>query len=108
MFIVFVAIFWIGYKSVPVLYKGFVTVPGVCQEGVDMYKTYGREFVLRDVGERLDTLGIPKDKRSVRLEREESRVYLTIYYSDVIDLYGKYRRVFYFDKTCESAVSSLF
>ena len=107
MLIVLAVIFLIGYEAVPVLYKGFITVPGVCQEGVDMYKKYGPEFVLRDVGERLDTLGIPRDKRSVQLEREESNVYLTIYYTDVIDLYGKYRRVLYFDKTCKSAASSV-
>ncbi len=99
--------FSVGFKIVPVLYRGYISVPGACQEAAETYKRYGQEYLLRDVNERLDVLGIGKDKRLVNMEVENGRVYITITYIEMVDFYGQYQKVFHFDKTCSAPASSI-
>jgi len=99
--------FMVAFELAPVLYKGYVTVPGVCKEAVDQYKKYGPGYVIRDINERLDSLAVPRDRREVRMARDEETVYVTITYTDQVDFWGYYRRTFHFRQQCDSPVASV-
>jgi hypothetical protein len=106
--VVLIAIFLIGLKLVPVYYKGYISVPGVCKEAAESYKKYGPEFVMRDIGERLDNLGIGGPQREVHLDKQGEDIMITITYDETVDFWGKYQRDFHFEKVCTGKTSSIY
>lgn len=106
--VVVIFIFLLGFKLVPVYYKGYISVPGVCKEAAESYKKYGSEFVMRDIGERLDTLGIKSPQREVHIEKQGEDIIITIVYDETVDFWGKYQRDFHFEKVCTGKTSSIY
>lgn len=98
----------VGYKAVPVLYAGYITIPAVCREGADVFKKYGMRYMRTDITSKLAGLGVPRDKQDIYTELDEDKIYVTIVYEEWVNFYDQYERYFYFEHTCEGERKSLY
>ncbi len=105
--LVLALIFYVGFKVVPIYYRGIIGLRSVCKEQADLYHKYGKEYVFRGLDESLDNLGIPKDKREHNVTIKENSVLVTITYEDMADFFGKYQRDFSFNYECEGVLKSV-
>lgn len=106
--VVLALIFYVGFKVVPIYYRGVIGIPGVCKEQADAYKKYGRDYVFKRLDEALDEIGIPKDKRTQTVEVTDKAVVVTIGYTDTADFFGKYTKTFDFHYECAGELKSVY
>ncbi|MEE9252974.1 MAG: hypothetical protein V3U74_06445 [Thermodesulfobacteriota bacterium] len=106
--LVLIVVLIVGLKTVPIMYKGYIALPGTCKGAVDLYKKYGATYVQTEMNDRLDTLNVPREKREIYVRVSGSKVYGTIIYFDTADFYGKYQKDFYFQEECEGERSSVY
>ena len=106
--LVLALIFYMGFKVVPIYYKGMIGIPGVCKEHADAYKKYGRDYVFKRLDEALDGIGIPKDKRTQTVEVTDKAVIVKIDYNDTADFFGKYTKTFDFHYECSGELKSVY
>jgi hypothetical protein len=100
-------ILYVGFKVVPIYYRGIIGVRGVCKEQADLYKKYGREYVFKGIDESLTEKGMPKDKREYTVNVTEDKVVINISYSDTADFFGRYQKTFDFNYECEGELRSI-
>ena len=98
----------VGYQVLPVLYKGYITIPAVCKEGAEVYKKYGMRYMRTDMATKLAGLGVPRHKKDIYVELDKDNVYVTIVYEDWVNFYDYYERDFYFEHTCIGERKSLY
>lgn len=106
--LVLALIFYVGFKVVPIYYRGIIGLPGVCKEHADEYKKYGSDYVLKRLDEALDEIGIPKDKRTQTLEVTDTAVIIKIDYTDTADFFGRYTKAFGFHYECTGELKSVY
>lgn len=106
--VVVAAIFFAGFKVVPIIYKGTFGIRGVCKEYADQYKKYGREYVFKRIDESLDEKGMPADTREYSINVANDKVVIGIDYSDTADFFGKYAKTFNFSYECEGELKSVY
>lgn len=106
--IVIALIFYIGFKVVPIYYRGLIGIRGACKEQADLYKKYGRDYVFRALDDSLNSMGIPKDKREYSVNVTESAVIISITYYDEAEFFGRYTKEFEFNYECEGVLKSVF
>jgi len=106
--LVLALIFYVGFKVVPIYYKGILGLRTVCKEQADLYHKYGRDSVFRGLDESLESMGIPKNKRESTVTVKENSVVVTITYEDTADFFGKYQKDFTFYHECEGVLRSVF
>lgn len=102
-----ILIFIAGYKIFPIYYNYF-SIRGICQEHVDTYHKYGKQYVSKRVSESLNKLGIPEKQRQYRFIVTDEAVYLEIYYEDVAVFYDNYRKKFVFNHRCEGPLKTVY
>lgn len=105
--LVLALIFYVGFKVVPIYYRGVIGLRTVCKEQADLYHKYGREYVFKGLDEALDDIGIPKDKREQTVTLNENAVVVAITYEDTADFFGKYQKDFSFYYQCEGVLRSV-
>lgn len=105
--LVLALLFYVGFKVVPIYYRGIIGVRGACKEQADLYKKYGREYVFRELDEAFNRMGIPKDKREHTVTVTEDSVIITISYVDTADFFGRYRKDFEFYHQCRGEIKSV-
>jgi hypothetical protein len=106
--LVLALIFYVGFKVVPIYYKGIVGIRGACSEAADLYKKYGQAYTFRSLDEALEQMGIPKDKRTQTVEATDKAVIVKIDYSDTAEFFGRYRKTFDFHYECEGELKSVY
>jgi hypothetical protein len=107
-FLVIVIALYVGFKVVPIYYRGVLGIRGVCKENVDLYHKYGSTYISNAVNEGLTRAGIPPDKRKFSITNTDEAVIITITYHDQADFFGRYRKDFNFRYTCEGVLSSVY
>lgn len=105
--LVLALIFYVGFKVVPIYYRGIIGLRSVCKEQADLYHKYGRDYVFKSLDESLDSIGIPKDKREHTVNVTENAVVVTITYNDTADFFGKYQKDFSFYYECKGELRSV-
>ncbi len=105
--LVLALIFYVGFKVVPIYYKGIIGIRAVCKETADLYKKYGQAFTVKNLDESLEEKGIPKDKRTQTVKVTEDAVIITINYSDTAEFFGRYRKTFDFHYECSGELKSV-
>ncbi|NIS74162.1 MAG: hypothetical protein GTO08_02565, partial [Deltaproteobacteria bacterium] len=73
-FIVLALIFYVGFKVVPIYYKGIFGIRAVCKENADVYHKYGGGYIRTGMSEQLDKMGIPANKREVNISRTSDSI----------------------------------
>lgn len=106
--LVIIIAFYVGFKVVPIYYRGIIGIRGLCKENADVYHKYGPKYISNALDEGLTRLGIPPDKREVSINRTEEAVIITISYYDEADFFGRYTRDFEFRYTCEGVLRSVY
>ncbi|MGB7291159.1 MAG: hypothetical protein WBD99_03190 [Thermodesulfobacteriota bacterium] len=106
--LVIVIALYVGFKVVPIYYKGIIGMRGLCQENADIYHKYGSTYISNALNEQLTRAGIPPDKRKISITSTEDAVVITIAYHDQADFFGRYRKDFDFRYTCEGVVRSVY
>lgn len=101
-------LFLVGFQVVPIVYKGYIALPGICTDNVEMYLKYGDLYVLQGVRGKMDTLNMPKQKREIYFEKDDENVYLTLIYYDTANWFDRYQKDFYFEVECDAPRKSLF
>jgi hypothetical protein len=101
-------VFYVGFKVVPIYYKGLIGIRGACQEHADEFKKYGRDYVFKRLDEELGELGIPKDKRTESVEITDKAVIVKIDYSDTAEFFGRYTKTFDFHQECQGELKSVY
>ncbi len=105
--IVIALIFYIGFKVVPIYYKGLIGIRGVCKEQADLYKKYGRAYIFRGIDESLNGMGLTEDKREYTVNVTENAVLISITYYDEAEFFDRYTKEFEFSYECEGALKSV-
>jgi hypothetical protein len=109
--LVLVLAFYLGFKVVPIFYRGIFGIRAACKEEVEYYKKYGREFVVKRLNESLNEKGMPKDKRTYTVSVTDKAVVVTIDYYDTAEFFGGEcrwcKRDFEFHYECEGALRSV-
>jgi hypothetical protein len=106
--LVIVSVLYVGFKVVPIYYRGVIGIRGVCKENADVYHKYGSKFISNALDEGLTRAGIPPDKRKFSITRTDKAVIVTINYYDHADFFGRYRKDFDFRYTCEGVLRSVY
>lgn len=106
--LVLVLISYVGFKVVPIYYKGIVGIRGVCQENADVYHKYGRGYIETGIAESLDKMGIPPEKRQVVIRRSDKMIHITIGYRDRANFEDYYVKDFEFQYECEGVLKSVY
>ena len=110
--IVLVIIFYVGFKVVPIYYRGIIGIRGVCQENADLYHKYhkfkGSRYIEINIAESLDKMGIPPDKRHIGIRQGSDTIYITITYKDRANFQDYYTKDFEFQYECEGVLSSVY
>ena len=106
--LVIVLALYVGFKIVPMYYRGVVGIRGLCKENADNYHKYGSTFISNALNEQLTRAGIPPDKRKFSIRRTEDAVIITITYHDQADFFGRYKKDFDFRYTCEGVLRSVY
>ena len=97
-----------GFKVVPIYYKGILGIRGVCKENADVYHKYGVGYIRTGMSEQLDNMGIPADKREVKISRSSDSIVIWIYYHDNATFFDRYTREFEFEYECEGVLKSVY
>ena len=107
---VFALIFYVGFKVVPIYYKGIIGIRGVCKQNADDYHKYGRGYIRRGINETLENIGIPKSKRNFKINVDNDRkiVVVQIIYKDSANFFDKYTKEFYFSYECEGVTKAVY
>jgi len=105
--IVLALVFYIGFKVIPIYYRGLWGIRQACKEQADLYKKYGREYVFKGLDETLQNMGIPKDKREHTVQVTDEAVIVSISYYDEAEFFGRYIKDFSFYYECEGALKSV-
>jgi hypothetical protein len=105
--LVLALLFYVGFKVVPIYYRGIIGIRSLCKEQADLYKKYGRDFVFKSLDEGLDSIGIPPDKREHTVTVTDQNVVVTITYFDTADFFGRYKKDFEFFYQCEGELKSV-
>lgn len=103
-----VLIFYVGFKVVPIYYRGIFGIKAVCQENADIYHKYGRGYLNSNIPEVLEAMGIPKDKRQFGVSVRNDAVYIWIYYHDTANFADYYVKDFEFEYECEGVLKSVY
>lgn len=106
--LVLALIFYVGFKVVPIYYKGIIGIRGACSEAADLYKKYGQVYTFKSLDEALGDMGIPKDKRTQSVEVTDTAVVIKIDYSDTTDFFGRYTKTFSFHHECTGELKSVY
>lgn len=106
--LVIVIALYVGFKVVPIYYKGIIGLRGLCKENADVYHKYGSNYVSTALNDQLTRAGIPPDKRKFSITRTQEAVIITITYHDRADFFGRYRKDFDFRYTCEGVLGSIY
>lgn len=106
--LVLVIISYVGFKVVPIYYKGIIGIRGVCQENADVYHKYGRGYIETDIAESLSHMGIPPEKRQVFIRRGDDAIHITINYRDRANFEDYYVKDFEFQHECEGVLKSVY
>lgn len=101
-------LFLVGFQVVPIVYKGYIALPGICTENVELYQKYGTRYVLQGANNKLDDMNMPKQKREIYFEKDDENVYLTLIFYDTANWFDKYKKDFYFEVECDAPRKSLF
>jgi hypothetical protein len=106
--LVLALIFYVGFKVVPIYYRGIIGIRGACSEAADLYKKYGQAYTFKSLDESLNDIGIPKDKRTQSVEATDTAVVVKIDYSDTADFFGRYTKTFDFHQECTGELKSVY
>lgn len=106
--LVLVLIFYIGFKVVPIYYRGIFGVRGVCKENADVYHKYGRAYIQNGIAETLRNIGIPEDKSDFTINQSGDKVVVWIYYGDKATFFDRYTKEFEFEYECEGPLKSVY
>ncbi|MEQ9620093.1 MAG: hypothetical protein RIG61_13105 [Deltaproteobacteria bacterium] len=106
-FIVLALIFYVGFKVVPIYYKGILGIRGVCKQNADVYHKYGGDYIRTGMSEQLDSMGIPPNKREVKISRSSDSIVIRVYYHDSATFFERYTREFEFEYECEGVLRSV-
>jgi hypothetical protein len=101
-------IFYVGFKIVPIYYRGVFGIRGVCQENADVYHKYGRVYVQNGVSEMLQNIGIPKEKSQYSIKEEGDKIIIEITYKDSATFFDRYTQEFEFDYECEGVRKAIY
>lgn len=101
-------VFYVGFKVVPIYYRGIIGLPGVCQEQADVYHKYGQGYVSARLEESLAHMGISKDNRKHNVQVTEEAVVVTIDYWDTATFFDRYTKEFSFHSECEGVLRSVY
>jgi hypothetical protein len=107
-FLVIIIALYVGFKVVPIYYRGAIGLRGLCKENADIYHKYGPKYISNALNEQLTRAGIPPDKRKFSITTTEDAVIITITYHDKADFFGRYRKDFDFRYTCEGVLRSVY
>ncbi len=106
--LVLALIFYVGFKVVPIFYKGMIGIRGACTEAADLYKKYGQTYTFKSLDETLNGMGIPKDKRTQTVEVTDKAVIVKIDYIDTANFFGRYTKTFSFHHECTGELKSVY
>jgi len=106
--LVLALIFYVGFKVVPIYYRGIFGIRGVCKENADVYHKYGYNRVQMDIYEKLGEFGIPKEKSEVSITPSDDKVVISITYNDSATFFDRYTRDFEFEYECEGVLKSVY
>jgi hypothetical protein len=106
--LVLALIFYVGFKVVPIYYRGIFGIRGVCKENADVYHKYGRHYVESGISEMLRNIGIPKNKSGVEITQSDTNIIITITYDDSVNFFDRYTRDFHFEYTCDGVLRSVY
>lgn len=106
--LVLALVFYMGFKVVPIYYKGIIGIRGACKEAADLYHKYGQDYTFRSLDEALNDMGIPKDKRAQSVEVADKAVVIKIDYSDSADFFRRYTKTFDFHYECTGELKSVY
>ncbi|MEW6145967.1 MAG: hypothetical protein AB1598_13205 [Thermodesulfobacteriota bacterium] len=101
-------IFYVGFKVVPIYYRGIFGIRGVCQENADVYHKYGRGYVQTGISEMLRNIGIPKEKSRYSIKEEGDNIVISITYRDSATFFDRYTKEFEFDYECEGVRKAVY
>ncbi len=106
--LILVIIFYVGFKVVPIYYRGIVGIRAVCQENADIYHKYGQGYITTNIAESLEDMGIPPDKRQFGITKGKDAIYISIYYHDRANFEDYYVKDFEFEYQCEGVLKSVY
>ena len=106
--LVLVLISYVGFKVVPIYYRGIIGIRAVCQENADIYHKFGRIYITSNMSESLEDMGIPADKRQVSITTGKDKVFISIYYHDRANFEDYYVKDFEFGYECEGVLRSVY
>ncbi len=106
--LVLALIFYVGFKVVPIYYRGIFGIRGVCKENADLYHKYGFNYVRSGISEMLLDIGIPKEKSTVSISPSDDKIVITITYNDSASFFDRYTRDFEFEYECEGVLKSVY
>lgn len=91
-----------AWKIVPIYYKS-VAIRSVCKDNADRFYRYNKNYIMKTIDGDLNNLKIPISKRQHNVTKTEEGTYVEIYYEDVADFFGYYRKKFEFYHECKAA-----
>jgi hypothetical protein len=101
-------IFYVGFKVVPIYYRGIFGIRGICQENADVYHKYGRGYVHSGISEMLRNIGIPKEKSEFTITPKDDKIVISITYEDSATFFDRYTKDFEFEYECEGVLKSVY
>jgi hypothetical protein len=101
-------IFYVGFKIVPIYYRGIFGIRGVCQENADVYHKYGRNYVQSGISEMLQNIGIPKEKSQYSIKEEGDEIIIDITYKDSATFFDRHTQEFEFDYECRGVRKAVY
>lgn len=101
-------IIYAGFQVVPIYYRGLIGIRGVCKENADVYHKYGKSYIKTAMAEQLEGMGIPRDKRQVKVSQSGNSVIVWIRYEDSAVFFERYTKDFEFEYECEGVLSSVY
>lgn len=105
--LVLALIIYVGFKVVPIYYRGIFGISGVCKENADVYHIRPNRAQM-DIYEKLAEFGIPKEKSEVSIIPSDDKVVITITYDDSATFFDRYTRDFHFESTCDGVLRSYY
>ena len=107
--LILVLLFYVGFKVVPIYYRGVIGIRGICKENADVYHKYrGSNYIQNEISEKLQRIGIPKDKSEFTIEQTGDSVVISIYYADEATFFDRYTKEFEFEAECEGVLKSVY
>jgi hypothetical protein len=107
--LILVLLFYVGFKIVPIYYRGVIGIRGICKENADLYHKYrGSNFIPNEISDKLQRIGIPKDKSEFTIEHKSDSVVIWIAYEDEATFLDRYTKEFVFETECEGVLKSVY